>query len=219
MTWDFDAVSGTGRLQQSDSLFYMHGRKSGNELDSGRNLIFTGDAGDVLLNNNVEQGAGTLTFRNDYTLDSDNHSTWRGGGVDIARDAVVTWKVNGVKGDNLHKIGAGTLKVNGTGINEGGLKVGDGTVILAQKPDENGRVQAFSSVNISSGRPAVVLSDNRQVNPDNISWGFRGGVLDINGTDILFHNVNAADNGAVITNGSTLTSLLTISPVSDLSVN
>ncbi|WP_254878009.1 sialidase family protein, partial [Salmonella enterica] len=109
MTWDFDAVSGTGRLQQSDSLFYMHGRKSGNELDSGRNLIFTGDAGDVLLNNNVEQGAGTLTFRNDYTLDSDNHSTWRGGGVDIARDAVVTWKVNGVKGDNLHKIGAGTL--------------------------------------------------------------------------------------------------------------
>ncbi|EKS0707999.1 autotransporter outer membrane beta-barrel domain-containing protein, partial [Salmonella enterica] len=218
MTWDFDAVSGTGRLQQSDSLFYMHGRKSGNELDSGRNLIFTGDAGDVLLNNNVEQGAGTLTFRNDYTLDSDNHSTWRGGGVDIARDAVVTWKVNGVKGDNLHKIGAGTLKVNGTGINEGGLKVGDGTVILAQKPDENGRVQAFSSVNISSGRPAVVLSDNRQVNPDNISWGFRGGVLDINGTDILFHNVNAADNGAVITNDSALTSLLTISPVSDLSV-
>ncbi|EDT3088345.1 autotransporter outer membrane beta-barrel domain-containing protein [Salmonella enterica subsp. enterica serovar Newport] len=218
MTWNFDAVSGTGRLQQSDSVFYMHGRGSENDLDSGKNLIFTGDAGYVLLKNNIEQGAGTLTFRNDYTLDSDNHSTWRGGGIDIVRDAVVTWKVNGVKGDNLHKIGAGTLKVNGTGINEGGLKVGDGTVILAQKPDENGRVQAFSSVNISSGRPVVVLSDNRQVNPDNISWGFRGGVLDINGNDIVFHNINAADNGAVITSTSGTPSLLTISPVSDSSV-
>ncbi|EGI5078656.1 hypothetical protein AH866_26640, partial [Salmonella enterica subsp. enterica serovar Infantis] len=77
-----------------------------------------------------------------------------------------------------------------------------------QKPDENGRVQAFSSVNISSGRPVVVLSDNRQVNPDNISWGFRGGVLDINGNDIVFHNINAADNGAVITSTSGTPSLL-----------
>ncbi|HAF2129661.1 TPA: autotransporter outer membrane beta-barrel domain-containing protein [Salmonella enterica] len=218
MKWSFDAVSGTGQLQQGDSLFYMHGRKNENDLDSGKNLIFTGGAGYVLLNNNIEQGAGTLTFRNSYTIDSDNHSTWRGGGVDIEQDAVVTWKINGVKGDNLHKIGTGTLKVNGAGINEGGLKVGDGTVILAQQQDGNGRVQAFSSVNIASGRPTVVLSDNRQVNPDNISWGFRGGVLDINGNDILFHKMNAADNGAVITNTSDKPSLLTISPVTDLSV-
>ncbi len=36
----------------------------------------------------------------------------------------VNWQVNGVKGDKLHKIGEGTLTVQGTGINEGGLKVG-----------------------------------------------------------------------------------------------
>ena len=45
------------------------------------------------------------------------------------KDASVNWQVNGVKGDNLHKIGEGTLVVQGTGVNEGGLKVGDGTVV------------------------------------------------------------------------------------------
>lgn len=38
------------------------------------------------------------------------------------------------KGDKLAKIGKGTLEVNGTGVNQGELKVGDGTVILNQKP-------------------------------------------------------------------------------------
>lgn len=217
LRWIFNVGTGEGSLKQGEHTFDMHGEK-GKNLDAGKNLTFFGPDGKIVLQDSVSQGAGTLTFNDSYTVSPETNQTWKGGGIDIARDAVVTWKVNGVKGDNLHKIGAGTLKVNGTGINEGGLKVGDGTVILSQKPDENGRVQAFSSVNISSGRPVVVLSDNRQVNPDNISWGFRGGVLDINGTDILFHNVNAADNGAVITNGSALTSLLTISPVSDSSV-
>ncbi|MFH4294482.1 S6 family peptidase, partial [Acinetobacter baumannii] len=80
--------------------------------------------------------------------------------------------------------------------NEGGLKAGDGTVVLKQQADSNGQVQAFSSVNIASGRPTVVLTDDRQVNPDNISWGYRGGILDVNGNDIGFHEIKAADYGA-----------------------
>ncbi|WP_159315000.1 S6 family peptidase, partial [Klebsiella pneumoniae] len=91
--------------------------------------------------------------------------------------------VNGVKGDNLHKLGEGTLLVSAKGVNEGGLKVGDGITILNQKADERGNIQAFSSVNIASGRPSVILGDNKQINPDNIAWGYRGGVLDINGND------------------------------------
>ncbi|NPG90122.1 serine protease, partial [Escherichia coli] len=74
----------------------------------------------------------------------------------------------------LHKVGEGTLTVNGKGVNNGGLKVGDGTVILNQRPDDNGHKQAFSSINISSGRATVILSDANQVNPDKISWGYRG---------------------------------------------
>ncbi|EEL2954550.1 autotransporter outer membrane beta-barrel domain-containing protein [Salmonella enterica] len=218
LRWKFNASTGEGNLNQSDHFFEMHGQK-GDNLNAGKNLTFYGADGEIILHDSVSQGAGTLTFDDSYTVSPETKQTWRGGGIDVVRDAVVTWKVNGVKGDNLHKIGAGTLKTDGVGINEGGLKVGDGMVILSQHPDENGRVQAFSTVNIASGRPVVVLSDNRQVNPDKISWGFRGGVLDINGNDILFHKINAADNGAVITNSSAITSLLTIYPVSDLSVS
>lgn len=218
LRWKFNTTDGTGGLTQGDTVYAMHGQK-GKSLDAGKNLTFYGNDGKIILQDSVSQGAGTLTFNDSYTVSPETNQTWKGGGIDIARDAVVTWKVNGVKGDNLHKIGAGTLKVNGAGINEGGLKVGDGTVILSQQSDGNDRVQAFSSVNIASGRPTVVLADNRQVNPDNISWGFRGGVLDVNGNDVTFHKIQAADNGAVITNSSDTTSLLTISPVTDLSVS
>lgn len=117
-------------------------------------------------------------------------------------DHSVNWKVGGRKGDALHKIGTGTLIVSGSGINEGALNTGDGTVILAQMPDENGRVQSFSSVTIVSGRPVVVLQDAHQVNPDNIRWGWRGGTLDVNGNDIAFGHLAAADNGAVLTSST-----------------
>ena len=49
-------------------------------------------------------------------------------------------------------------------VNPGGLKTGDGTVVLNQRADTAGNVQAFSSVNLASGRPTVVLGDARQVN-------------------------------------------------------
>lgn len=114
----------------------------------------------------------------------------------------MTWKVNGVAGDNLHKLGEGTLTINGTGVNPGGLKTGDGTVVLNQQADTAGNVQAFSSVNLASGRPTVVLGDARQVNPDNISWGYRGGKLDLNGNAVTFTRLQAADYGAVITNNA-----------------
>lgn len=133
-----------------------------------------------------------------------------GGGVITDKGTHVLWQVNGVAGDNLHKLGEGTLMVNGTGVNAGGLKVGDGTVILNQQLDTDGKVQAFSSVDISSGRPTVVLSDSRQVNPDNISWGYRGGRLDLNGNNLTFTRIQAADYGAIITNTSEKKSTVTL---------
>ncbi|WP_105491794.1 autotransporter outer membrane beta-barrel domain-containing protein, partial [Escherichia coli] len=122
----------------------------------------------------------------------------------------VNWQVNGVKGDNLHKIGEGTLTVQGTGINEGGLKVGDGKVVLNQQADNKGQVQAFSSVNIASGRPTVVLTDERQVNPDTVSWGYRGGTLDVNGNSLTFHQLKAADYGAVLANNADKRATITL---------
>ncbi|HBQ4882297.1 TPA: peptidase S6, partial [Escherichia coli] len=158
--------------------------------------------GTVVLDSDIEQGAGSLTFNGDYTFMPASAQTWVGGGVIVNDDHSVNWKVGGRKGDALHKIGTGTLIVSGSGINEGALNTGDGTVILAQMPDENGRVQSFSSVTIVSGRPVVVLQDAHQVNPDNIRWGWRGGTLDVNGNDIAFGHLAAADNGAVLTSST-----------------
>lgn len=199
--WSFDASEGVGSLSQGNQSHTMHGKK-GNDLNAGKDLSFSGHNGVIDIRDDVSQGAGSLTFHDDYTVTTTNGSTWTGAGIIVDQNTSVNWQVNGVKGDNLHKIGQGTLIVQGTGVNEGGLKVGDGTVILNQQADSSGQVQAFSSVNIASGRPIVVLADNRQVNPDNISWGYRGGILNVNGNDLSFHNIIAADYGAQLHNSS-----------------
>ncbi|HAV2168366.1 TPA: autotransporter outer membrane beta-barrel domain-containing protein [Escherichia coli] len=201
LAWRFNNSTGTGALTQGDTTYAMHGKK-GNDLNAGKNLIFEGQNGQVDLQDSVSQGAGSLTFRDNYTVTTTNGSTWIGAGIIVDKEASVNWQVNGVKGDNLHKIGEGTLTVQGTGINEGGLKVGDGKVVLNQQADNKGQVQAFSSVNIASGRPTVVLTDDRQVNPDTVSWGYRGGMLDVNGNSLTFHQLKAADYGAVLANNA-----------------
>ncbi|HCN8576582.1 TPA: S6 family peptidase, partial [Escherichia coli] len=48
------------------------------------------------------------------------------------------------------------------------------------------------------------------VNPDNISWGYRGGILDVNGNDIGFHEIKAADYGAQIHNGSNKNAIISL---------
>lgn len=81
-----------------------------------------------------------------------------------------------------------------------GLKVGAGTVVLNQQSNEEGSTQAFSSVNIAGGTSSVILGNERQINPDSVSWGYRGGKLDLNGTSATFHKLKAADYGAVLAN-------------------
>ncbi|EHP9656352.1 autotransporter outer membrane beta-barrel domain-containing protein [Escherichia coli] len=201
LEWSFDSSTGVGTLTQGTITYDMYGQL-GNDLNAGKNLEFLGQNGQIELKDSVSQGAGSLTFRDNYTVTTSNGSTWTGAGIIVDKGVSVNWLVNGEAGDNLHKIGEGTLTVQGTGINEGGLKVGDGKVVLSQQADSKGQVQAFSSVNIASGRPTVVLTDDRQVNPDTISWGYRGGILDVNGNDLTFHQLKAADYGAVLANNS-----------------
>ncbi|ALX83972.1 autotransporter outer membrane beta-barrel domain-containing protein [Achromobacter denitrificans] len=239
LAWTFDSAQGTGTLKQTTGTPYtMHGYKKSATfelsnsaldfpgLDAGKNLAFrTADGtgtGHIRLQDAVNQGAGALTFHNDYIVSPDTNQTWMGGGIDVEQDVNVQWNVNGVAGDNLHKIGAGTLTIGGSGINPGGLRVGDGKVILSQQPDADGRVQAFDAITLSSGRAEVVLGDARQVDPDRIQWGVRGGVLDINGNDITFNQLadNARDHGATIANRAAQKASVTLnlSPVSPAAV-
>lgn len=209
LEWTFDSNAGIGALTQGTATYAIHGQQ-GKDLNAGKNLIFMGQNGQINLKDSVSQGAGSLTFRDNYTVTTSNGSTWTGAGIIVDNGVSVNWQVNGVKGDNLHKIGEGTLTVQGTGINKGGLKVGDGKVVLNQQADNKGQVQAFSSVNIASGRPTVVLTDERQVNPDTVSWGYRGGTLDVNGNSLTFHQLKAADYGAVLANNADKRATITL---------
>ncbi|MFY2569096.1 S6 family peptidase [Achromobacter ruhlandii] len=202
--WTYDGTTGTGALNQAQASWTMHGRFGSNQaaaLDHGKDLTFRGD-GIVVLESTVDQGAGALTFDGRYTVMPKDTQTWRGGGITVNAESFVDWQVNGVAADSLHKLGAGTLQISASGVNPGALNIGDGTVILAQRADAANRVQAFAAARIVSGRPTLVLADSRQIDPDNIQWGFRGGTLDINGNDVTFHRLNGADAGAVLTNSS-----------------
>lgn len=55
----------------------MHGQK-GSDLNAGKNLTFLGHNGQIDLENSVTQGAGSLTFTDDYTVTTSNGSTDRG---------------------------------------------------------------------------------------------------------------------------------------------
>ncbi|HHO9649025.1 S6 family peptidase [Escherichia coli] len=209
LEWSFNSSTGASALTQGSTTYAMHGQQ-GNDLNAGKNLIFQGANGLINLKDSVSQGAGSLTFRDNYTVTTSNGSTWTGAGIVVDSGVSVNWQVNGIKGDNLHKIGEGTLTVQGTGINEGGLKVGDGKVVLNQQADNKGQVQAFSSVNIASGRPTVVLTDERQVNPDTVSWGYRGGTMDVNDNSLTFHQLKAADYGAVLANNADKRATITL---------
>ena len=204
--WKYDVNTGIGTLTQGTDVWNMHGNNGGTSaasLNSGKDLAFE-NSGTVVLENIVDQGAGTLTFNGNYIVKPESDQSWKGGGIIVNGDHTVDWQVNGVAGDSLHKLGTGTLKIDGVGVNPGTLSVGDGTVVLAQRPDKNGQVQAFQSVSIVSGRPTLVLSNSQQINPDNIRWGYHGGKLDINGNSLTFHALKAADDGAILTNSGSL---------------
>ncbi|HFC4015661.1 TPA: S6 family peptidase [Neisseria gonorrhoeae] len=180
-------------------------RLANNEGDAnnGQNVTFE-DNGTLVLDQNINQGAGGLFFKGDYTVKGANNDiTWLGAGIDVADGKKVVWQVKNPNGDRLAKIGKGTLEINGTGVNQGQLKVGDGTVILNQQADADKKVQAFSQVGIVSGRGTLVLNSPDQINPNNLYFGFRGGRLDANGNNLTFEHIRNVDEGARIVNHNT----------------
>lgn len=170
-------------------------------LANGKTAHFSGvDGSEIVLQSTINQGAGALYFNNNMTVRAENNNdTWTGAGIVVNGNKTVNWQVKNPQGDRLSKLGTGTLLINGKGKNLGDISVGDGTVILDQKA-ENGQQQAFNQVGITSGRGTVVLANDKQVNPNNIYFGFRGGRLDLNGNALSFNYIQNADDGAKIVN-------------------
>lgn len=206
---DGDIHWGKLAITQGDAQWQWHGvnyalptQASNDELNTTKDLRFNGEGGLIVLDSSVNHGAAKLQFSNDYRVISaeGENATWVGGGVEVDAGKTVDWEINGLKGDALHKIGEGTLYVNATGVNGGDLRAGDGTVILAQQADKNNQRQAFSTVTLVSGRPIVQLGDEGQITGDQIQFGSRGGLLDLNGYDLSFTTINHNDSGAIIAN-------------------
>ncbi|MEX4038218.1 autotransporter domain-containing protein [Haemophilus influenzae] len=170
--------------------------------NTGQNVIFEGNGNSkntLVLENNINQGAGGLFFKGNYEVKGKTDDiTWVGGGISVEEGKTVTWKVHNPQSDRLAKIGKGTLIVNGKGDNKGSLKVGDGTVVLKQQTTKG--QHAFASVGIVSGRSTVVLNDDKQVDPNSIYFGFRGGRLDANGNNLTFEHIRNIDDGARLVN-------------------
>ena len=170
-------------------------------LHHGKNIYFGNlENGTVTLKNNIDQGAGGLTFEGDFVVQPNADETWNGAGVSVSEGSTVTWKIKNPAGDRLSKIGQGTLLVNGKGENLGDISVGDGLVVLNQQADEQNKKQAFNQLGIVSGRSTVKLESDDQVNPNNIYFGFRGGRLDLNGHSLTFNRIQNTDEGAQIVN-------------------
>ncbi len=111
------------------------------------------------------------------------------------------------------KIGDGNLYIEGTGDNQIFLNVGgDGHTILNQT---NG--YAAYNVLVNNGS-TVKIADIGQIARD-LTFGNRGGVLDMNGHSMIWNNdndasadgftIHALDEGAIITNTATGTTTLT----------
>lgn len=213
--WSADA------LRQGDTRWEWHGTDSvipadaSNEaLDASKDLRFEGAGGTIVLQQSVNHGAARLQFSGNYRVVSpqDEDYRWVGGGIEVDEGMTVDWQVNGQAGDALHKIGAGTLQVNATGVNPGELNTGDGTVILNQQADSHGQRQAFSKITLVSGRPVVVLGSAGQIDSENIQFGYRGGTLDMNGQSLTFSEIKHNDDGArLLNNNATQASELILS--------
>ncbi|MEX4674065.1 autotransporter domain-containing protein [Haemophilus influenzae] len=196
----WNITSGTNSKIGSTAVRLANNERGAN---NGQNVTFENN-GTLVLNQNINQGAGGLFFKGDYTVKGINNDiTWLGAGIDVTDGKKVVWQVKNPNGDRLAKIGKGTLEINGTGVNQGQLKVGDGTVILNQQADADKKVQAFSQVGIVSGRGTLVLNSSNQINPNNLYFGFRGGRLDANGNDLTFEHIRNVDEGARIVNHNT----------------
>lgn len=165
------------------------------ELENAKNRIFGNTVKTITINQNINTNIARLIFKgNTEIIGTGNLNT---AGIETQNGSTVTYKLNLTPDNNLRKIGNGTLIINGSGNNEGTLSLGDGLTILKQ---QNG--YAAKIVKLGSGRATVRLTDEHQLNGNNILFSNSGGTLDINGIGLTFNDIYHLDNGAKITNSN-----------------
>lgn len=223
----------SGDIVASDTSWKWQGIGSLAPSDNPKHIRLTG-GGKITLGQNINMGAGGLIFdnNNNYIIAGQaSNISWYGAGLDIGAGSTVQWKVNGVakvptgsdagQDDYLHKVGKGTLEVYTENL--GGLKLGDGTVVLKT-------ANAFSKTFITSGRGTLKLDAENALDPKNLRFATAGGILDLNGYNMDFSGqttatgallatgIRAQDYGTIITNSNMAgTSTISLNNIQKLS--
>ena len=200
------------------------------QLQWNKDLIFSG-GGNIEVKTDIDRMqsgyAGGFVFKSSenpttYKFTNENGKThsFKGSGLDIGQNVVVEWALGTQKGDSLHKIGKGELKITDSTGNNGTLKIGEGKVAL----DTNKK--AFDNIYITSGRGELALVKDKaealgatkgansasgatsytlaQDKTDNMGFYFGkgGGKFDLAGNSLVLNTIAANDSKAIITNSS-----------------
>lgn len=213
--WNATDSQGIGTLTQGSNSWTYHGLADGligwnpngtqaatdAQMNATRDLIFdaTVSPQTIILQNSIDMGAGSLTFKGDYILDSASPSfTLNSAGFIIEQGALVETRLTGKAGDEWRKIGAGTLVISGTGNNEADLNLGGAGMTILDR--QNG--YAAKNILLNGGAATLVLMGDNQIG-GTLTFGFRGGILDMNGHNLAWNSINHADDGALIANFGT----------------
>lgn len=212
--WNVQGDADHGTLTQGGNEWQYHGKTSSNALSATKDLIFaapTADTISVELQGNINNGAGSVTFKEghysissavggDYTLNSAGFITERG--------AWLTTDYTGKAGDDWRKVGEGVWTIAGQGDNMVNLNVGGGVVRFDNDLNiiREGEVRlnrtggvAADKVTLSAGIGSVVImSDTKQFN--SFAFGVGGGILNINGHNQSWDAISHIDSGATIAN-------------------
>jgi len=169
------------------------------QMDATRNLVFAGSGATITVVNPLDLGAGSMTFKANYTLAGARLNT---AGMVVNSGATVTTQLTGVSGDEWRKVGAGTLVVSGTGNNPAKLNTGGGG--LTELNRSGGYAVSYVKINGDRNTTVRLVGDNQIAGANGgsstVVFGHRGGRLDLYGHDASWTYITHLDQDANIAN-------------------
>ena len=216
-----DAATGEGTLTQGENVINYTGKGTANAMADTKGLSFATDSEQqqvIQLQGNVNMGAGALTFtKGDWKLTEAADYTLSSAGFEVQKGASLTLELAGAAGEEIRKVGEGTMTIAGSGNNDASLVVGGGTVVYdieykdgkiagctlgnageTRLNRQNG--YAASSVRLEGGVAIIALMGDNQfkttsVGGDTFTFGNDGGLLNLNGHDLSWGVIQQESSG------------------------
>ncbi len=219
-----NSTTGKGFLTQGDVSVEYTGAGSGNTAYDHLGIVFstadTTNTQHLQLQNSVNMGSGALTFNSGSWHISENDSSYsfNNAGFVVNGGANLTLELTATSSEEWRKVGEGIMTIAGEGNNEAVLRVGGGTTIYNVDRDEEGNIigcslgnlgetrldreggYAASSVRLEAGVASIVLMRDGQfktnsVAGDTFTFGNAGGLLNLNGHDLIWGVIQQDGSG------------------------